>query len=83
MTIQNGSCAVTFDPATLAVSMRSGGLPETLVSTAQPNLGGVAGLERGSTRARWSLPEEKVSITFELDGSRLLAHFLAQEPGES
>jgi hypothetical protein len=82
ISLQNDSCAVTLEPATLAVTLRRGGLPAILASAPQTNLGSVAGLERSATRARWSLPERKVSVTFELEGSRLLAHVLAGEPGE-
>jgi hypothetical protein len=82
ISIQNSACAVAFDPATLAMQLRSGAQPAILVSAAQTNLGGVAGLERSATRARWSLPERKVCVTLELDGSRLLAHVLAEEPGK-
>src|ERR1039458_4283312 len=80
--IQNSVCAVAFDPATLAVKLRCGDYPAMLVSTAQTNLGTVAVLERSDTRARWSLPERKISVTLQLDGNRLLAHILAQETGE-
>src|ERR1035441_3268676 len=82
ISIQNSACAVAFDPATLAMQLRSGAQPAILVSAVQTNLGGVAGLERSATRARWSLPERKVCVTLELDGSRLLAHVLAEEPGK-
>src|ERR1039458_2297004 len=80
--IQNNVCTVAFDPATLAVKLRCRDYPAILVSAAQTNLGSVAGLERSDTRARWSLPDRKVTIAIELEGSRLLAHILAEEPGE-
>ena len=80
--IQNSACLVAFDPATLEVNVRSGSQPAILVSAAQSGLGSVADLDKSATRARWSLPEGKVSITLELDGGRLLAHVLAAEPGE-
>src|ERR1035437_9049062 len=80
--IQNNVCMVAFDPGTLALKLRSGDYPALLVSAAQTNLGSVAGLERGDTRARWSLPDRKVAVALELEGSRLLAHILAEEPGE-
>ncbi len=82
ISIQNSSCVVAFDPATLAVNMRSGGQPAILVSAAQTSLGSVAGLETSASRATWSLPERKVSVTLELEGGRLLAHVLAAEPSE-
>jgi hypothetical protein len=82
ISIQNASCAVIFDPATLAVYLRNGQQPAILISAAQTNLGSVVGLERSATRARWSLPERKVVVTLELDAGRLLAHFLAAQPGE-
>jgi len=82
ISIQNSVCRVVFDPVTLAVTLQSGSHPAILVSAAQTNLGNVAGLERSATGARWSLPERKVSVTLELEGSRLLAHVLAAEPGE-
>src|ERR1039458_9303250 len=80
--IQNSVCAVAFDPATLAMKLRSGGYPAILVSAAQTNLGSVAALERSATRARWSLSDRKVAVTLELEGSRLLVHIVAEEPGE-
>src|ERR1035441_5861537 len=80
--IQNSVCAVSYDPATLAVKLRSGDHPAILVSAAQSNLGSVAVLERSATRARWSLSDRKVAVTLELEGSRLLAHIVAEEPGE-
>jgi hypothetical protein len=80
--IQNDSCAVAFDPATLSVKLRTGDQPAILASAPQTGLGSVAGMERSATRARWSLPERKVAVTFELEGSRLLAHVVAAEPGE-
>jgi hypothetical protein len=82
ISIQNSVCRVVFDPVTLAVTLQSGSHPAILVSSVQTNLGNVAGLERSAIRARWSLPERKISVTLELEGSRLLAHVLAAEPGE-
>jgi hypothetical protein len=82
ISLHNSSCTVAFDPATLAVNLRSGDDPAILVSAAQTNLGTVADLERGAIRARWSLPERKVSITLELGGNRLLVHVLGGEPGD-
>jgi hypothetical protein len=82
LSIQNKVCAVAFDPATLAVKLRSGDHAAILVSAAQTNLGTVASLEKGAAKAQWSLPERKVSVTLELDGSRLLVHLLAEEPGQ-
>jgi hypothetical protein len=82
ISLQNDSCVVAFDPVTMAVKLRWGDQPAILASAPQTGLGSVTGMERSATRARWSLPERKVSVTFELDGNRLLAHFLAGEPGE-
>ena len=82
LSIQNSGCTVAFDPATLAVKLRCGDYPAMLVSTAQTNLGTVAALERSATRAQWSLPDRKVAVALKLEGSRLLAHILAEEPGE-
>ena len=82
LSIQNSVCTVTFDPATLAVKLRCRDYPAILVSAAQTNLGSVAALERSSTRARWSLSDRKVAVTLELEGSRLLVHIVAEEPGE-
>src|ERR1017187_4055317 len=82
ISIHNSICMVVFDPATLAVQLRSGAQPAILVSAAQTNLGGVARLERSATKARWRLPERKVCVTLELGGTRLLAHVLADEPGK-
>ncbi|MGD0262307.1 MAG: glycoside hydrolase [Verrucomicrobiota bacterium] len=82
ISIQNSSCTVAFDPATLAVTLRSGGHLAILASAPQTNLGSVAGLEKSATQARWSLPERGVSVTLELEGNRLLAHLLAAAPGE-
>ncbi|MGO8929579.1 MAG: glycoside hydrolase [Limisphaerales bacterium] len=82
ISLHNSSCTVTFDPATLAVNLRSGGQPAILVSAAQTSLGTVADLEGGAIRARWSLPKQKVSITLELGGNRLLVHVLGGEPSE-
>src|ERR1017187_613311 len=61
ISLQNDSCAVAVDPATMAVELRSGALPAILVSAAQTNLGNVAGLESSAAKAQWSLPERKVS----------------------
>ncbi len=80
MSIQNGSCAVTFDPVTLAVTLQSGCHPPILVSAAQTNLGTVAGLERQPSKAKWSLPDRKVSLNLELEGQRLLTHIQASDP---
>src|ERR1035437_8596346 len=80
--IQNSVCAVAFDSATLAVKLRSGNCPAILVSAAQTNLGSVSVMERSATRARWYLSDRKVAVTLELEGSRLLAHIVAEEPGE-
>ncbi len=82
VSIQNSAGLVTFDPATLEVNMRSGNQAPILVSAAQAGLGNVSGLGKSAIRAQWSLPERKVSITLKLDGRRLLAHILAEEPGE-
>jgi hypothetical protein len=82
ISIQNSVCTVAIEPATLAVTLQNGSQPAFLVSAAQTNLGAVADLERDATRVRWSLPERKVSLTLELDGNRLLAHVLAEEPGK-
>jgi len=80
--IQNRFCAVAFDPATLAVALRSGEQPAIRVSVTQTNLGRVANVECHASKASWSLPDRRVSVTLELEGSRLLAHVLAEEPGE-
>jgi hypothetical protein len=82
ISIQNDSCTVAFDPATLAVELRRAGQPTIPVSAPQTDLGRVAGMERSAARAQWSLPERKTSVTFELEGDRLLVHVLAREPGE-
>ncbi len=82
VSIQNGACSVSIDPASLEVTLRSGDKPAVLLSAAQTNLGAVANLEKSATRAKWSLPERKVSVTLELTGSGLSAHVLADEPGE-
>src|ERR1035437_924879 len=82
ISIQNSVCTVAFNPATLAVTLRRGDQPPILASAPQTNLGSVAGLERSATRARWSLPDRKVTVTLELEGNRLLPHVLAEEPGE-
>jgi hypothetical protein len=82
LSIQNSVCTVAFDPATLAVRVRSGGQPAILASSAQTNLGAVAGLEQSATKARWLLPERKVAVTLELEGDRLLAHVVAEEPSK-
>ena len=82
VSIRNSLCTVVFDPATLAMTLQSGDRTAIPVSAAQTNLGSVAGLERSAARAQWSLPDRKVSVTLELAGSRLLAHILAEEPGQ-
>ena len=80
--IQNDRCSVTLDPATLEVNLGQDGQPPVLVSAAQTNLGKVANLEKSPTGARWSLPGRGVTLSLRLDGSRLLAHVLAAEPGD-
>jgi hypothetical protein len=82
ISIQNRIYTAAFDPATLAVTLRRGDQPTIPVSAAQTNLGNVVGLESSAAKARWSLPDRKVSVTLELEGNRLLAHVLAGEPGE-
>ena len=82
ISIHNDGCSASIDPATLEIHLKSGAWPAVLVSAAQTNLGGIADLEKGAARATWSLPDRKVSVTFALQGDRLLAHVLATEPGE-
>ena len=76
-----GSSTITVDPATLALTLKSGDCPGLCVSKPQPDLGRVANLERRSNGATWFYPEHKVSVTLELTGQRLLAHVLATETG--
>jgi hypothetical protein len=82
ISIHNDGCSASIDPATLEAHLKSGNRPAVLVSLGQANLGRVADLEKAPTRARWSLPARKVSITFELSQRSLRAHILAEQPGE-
>jgi len=84
--IQNDSCAAGVDPSTLEVVLGGAGRPQTLISAAQTNLGPVAKADWGGSikpgRASWSLPDQRVSLTFALEGNRLIVHVLAAEPGK-
>jgi hypothetical protein len=82
ISIHNDRCSAFIDPATLEAHLKSSNRPAVLVSVGQTNLGRVADLERATARARWSLPDRKVSLTFELQGDRLLAHILSEEAGK-
>jgi hypothetical protein len=83
--LQNGSCSAGYDPFTLEVVLGGLGRPQTLVSVAQTNLGRVANADWGTlnpSKARWSLPDRKVSLSFAVEGNRLVVHVVAAEPGE-
>ncbi len=80
--IRNSSCATGVAPSTLEVVLRDGNQPEVLVSVAQTNLGRVADLEQHAARVRWTLPDRKVTISLQLQGTRLHAHVLSAAPGE-
>ena len=82
ISIQHDRCSATVDPATLETHLKGGDRPAVLVSVAQTNLGRIADLQTSAARARWSLPDRKVTVTFELKDNRLLAHVLATDPGE-
>src|ERR1017187_806799 len=73
--IQSNSCLAKIDTFTLEVALRSGNHLEMLASVAQTNLGRVANADWGASinpsKARWSLPDKKVSLTFAVEGNRL------------
>ncbi len=84
--LHGSSCLVGIDPSTLEVTLQCRNHPEMLVSAAQTNLGRVANADWGGNgkpcKARWSLPDRKVSLTFAAERDRLVVHLLAAEPGE-
>ena len=83
--IQNDSCAVGYDPSTLEVVWGGLGRPEIpdLRGPDQPRPGGQRGLGRRTTQQSQVVAARAKGLrTLELEGSRLLAHVLAAEPGE-
>jgi hypothetical protein len=80
--IRNDSCAAGVDPLTLEVVLRGANQAQITVSAAQSNLGPLAHLDQRAGEASWSLPDRNASLTFKLEGNRLLAHVLATKPGE-
>jgi hypothetical protein len=79
LSLENGICSVTFDPASLRVELKDGHHPAVTVSIAQTNLGSVVGLKAGTTNASWTLPEKHVAMALCLNGRVLQAHVQADQ----
>lgn len=80
-TLRSDQWAVTVDPATLGVTAEPVGGDAIGLSAPQTFWGDVAELEADATRASWSLPQQGLRVTAELQASRLTMTFVSELPG--
>ena len=81
VSLRGKSWVITFDPATLAATGRTASSVELSLASPRPRAARVADLHSDDRQARWSLPEENLTVTARLDGDVLDVQFRATAAG--
>jgi hypothetical protein len=79
--LKSDEWTISIYPQSLQVMAEPKGKKQIQISAPQENLGAVENLRQSGSEASWELPEEKLAISFQLDGDTLSVNFLSKVAG--